>query len=152
VYSDRDIKIIKGDDHVFQNQDKYFGTKGANPESICSGIAQGALILGCEHTEISKCGNWWLVSGDIDWLKQPNQLNVYETEVFESLMAFPEAGDNWFRSEYLASVFASALVTFDGNSSKIIKGSESNLIEFNRLASKLKSKQRIVGFVFAKSI
>jgi len=152
VYSDSDIKIIKGDDQIVQHQDKYFGTKGANPESICAGIAQGAMILGCEHTETSRCDNWWFVTGDIDWLKQSNQLHVYESEVFDSLRAFPEAGDNWFRSEYLAVVFSSAVVTFDGNNSKIIKGCESNLSHFNKLISKFKSNKRIIEFAFKKSI
>ena len=49
-------------------------------------------------------------------------------------------------------MFSSALVTFDGNTSKVIEGNELNLIQFNKLISDLKLKQRIVGFVFAKSI
>ncbi len=152
MYSDSDIKIIKGDDQILNHQDKYFGTKEANPEAICSGIAQGAMLLGCEDVSIQKFDNWWLVSGEVDWLKRPNQLHINETEVFSSLSAFPEAGDNWFRSEYLAVVFSSALVTFDGNSPQVIKGSSLELAQFNKLTSKLKSKNRIVGFVFAKSI
>ena len=152
MYSDSDIKIIKGDDHILNHQGNYFGSKKANPEAICSGIAQAAMLLGCVDVAVQKFDNWWLVSGEVDWLKQPNQIQITDTEVFTSLRAFPEAGDNWFRSEYLAVVFSSALVTFDGNSSKVIKGNKSNLMQFNKLTSELESKKRIIGFIFEKSI
>jgi len=148
MYSESDIKIIKGDEHILKHQDKYFGTKRATPEAICSAIAQGAMLLGCKEVIIKKLGNWHVIAAESDWLTHPNLLHIGERDVFDSLNAFPEAGDNWFRSEYMAKLFSSVLITFDGATYEMLKGSNSQLKDFEKVTSKLTSHKRILGFIF----
>jgi hypothetical protein len=51
----------------------------------------------------------------------------------------------------MAFLFSTALVTFDGNESKFVKGKPENIEEFDGMLSKIENKQRVIGFVFSSS-
>ena len=53
-YTADDVQVINAEDHVRKNQEMYFGSRGANPESISSAIAEGALILGARRTMVTE--------------------------------------------------------------------------------------------------
>ena len=148
MYTKDDITIINWREHVAKNQEMYFGSRGANPESIASGIAEGALILGCKNVTVNNESGWWLISSDKDWLKIPNQLNVNESNAFESIIGFPDAGQNRFRSEALASLFSSVLITFDGLNYNLLNGNDIDLKEFKKLSQVYIKSKRIIGFKF----
>jgi hypothetical protein len=54
----------------------YFGSRGANPYSITSHIAEAALILGGSNVHIDHIDEWWFVSSKTDWLNVERQGGV----------------------------------------------------------------------------
>jgi hypothetical protein len=145
LYSEKDLKSLDVKKHVIKRQDMYFGTKGASAEKICSGIAEGALILGCTHTEIVKLNDWWIIAGDKDWLKLDNQSKINENNAFNGLCPFPEYGINAIRTEYFSNVFSSSLATWDGEKAAAIKG---NINDFLSVIADYRKYKRILGFKF----
>jgi len=145
LYSEKYLKPLDVKKHVIKRQDMYFGSKGASAEKICSAIAEGALILGCTHTEIAKLKDWWIVAGDKDWLKLDNHSKTNESNVFEGLCPFPEYGINAIRTEYFSNVFSSSLVTWDREKAAVIKG---NFNDFLSVIADYKKYKRIIGFKF----
>ena len=109
MYSQDDIKSLSWKELVVQRQESYFGTKGANPQAIASGIANGALVLGCKDVEIRNIDEFWIISSSEDWIKAVSAIEVDEKSVFETHYAIPEAGQNFFRYESLAEVFSTSL-------------------------------------------
>jgi len=152
VYSADDLKSPNWRELVIKRQDMYFGTKGANPEFIATGIANGALLLGCMNIEIRNIDGFWLVASDKDWFKAASVVNVNESDVFNRCYTFPEAGQNCFRYESFAEIFSSSLITFDGDKINQLKGDKSDVVVFKGLLKQLKFKSRVVGFAFTKAI
>ena len=145
-----DIKVINAEEHVIQRQEMYFGSRGANPESICSAIAEGALILGAKEINIKEYKGWWLVSSDVDWLNLPSKIKSDEKLLFEKLYGFPEAGVNWHRSEIMAKIFSECCFTVLNNELSLVSGElpESNLL--NKLKEFSAKWQRSIVFKFIK--
>jgi len=150
MYSKDDIKTLNSEKYVIENQKIFFGSRGANPESICSGIVEGALILGCINTNIVRIGSWWIISSSDDWLSAPNILNIDYNNVFKALNAFPEAGQNSHRNEFLAFVFSSALVTSDEKETIQLKGNKDDFVAFKNAIREYEKSKRILGFRFFK--
>lgn len=130
-YKGENIKVIKAEEHVIKNQKMYFGSRGANPEEICSAIAEGALILGATETNIKNHKGWWLVSSEVDWLKLPSIIEIDEKSIFERFYGFPEAGVNWHRSEIMAKIFSECCFTVAYNDISLVSGEmpESNTLK-----------------------
>jgi hypothetical protein len=148
-YTIEDIKIIDPEKSILKNQEMYFGSRRANPESICSGVAEGALILGATKVVIEIYSGFWCIAADIDWLNAENKSEVNENSAFSCMHAFQEWGVNSFRSEYLISIFSRCVIIFGKSlETKLIKGN----IPTEELLINLKSKYlnfaRVVCFEF----
>lgn len=126
----------------------YFGTNGPTPAAICSGILDGALVLGSKKSIVENHGEWWLIASDIDWLNTDNKFGTNEDNAFLGLRAFPENGINSIRSEIFAFVFSSCLITKGPQKTVVVKGNDKNEKEFSNIVSPLTHYKRIVGFIF----
>ena len=149
-YKPEDIKPINVEEHVIKRQEMYFGTRGANPESISCSIAEGALILGAKETHIKEYKGWWLVSADVDWLNLASIIETDEKTIFERFSGFPEAGDNWYRSEIMARVFSECCLTFKAQQLSLIFGQLPEPNVLNELKQLCDKWQRSIVFKFIK--
>lgn len=114
-YTADDIQLLDVDDHLHKHQEMYFGSRGANPESIASSVAEGALTLGARRTMVAESDGWWFVCADIDWLPAARIKGDNNESVFGCLYAFPEAGVNWYRSEAMTRVFSDQAFRLSGS-------------------------------------
>ena len=151
-YSKNDIKVVDFKDHLIRNEQMYFGTRGANPQFIVTHIAEGAFVLGSGKVTIENVDGWWIVASDRDWLNAPNSINTTEKNVFESLRAFPESGQNNYRGEFMAMIYSSALVIITNSTSTLMKGLDTDLKAFERICGALECNVNVLGFKFAKEI
>lgn len=152
MYSKDDIKPIDFKKHLASNEKMYFGSRGENPHSITSHIAEAALILGRSNAHIDHIGEWWFVSSEADWLKAENAIDTNDINVFESLRGFPEGGENNYRGEIMAMYFSSALVTSCNSEIRQLKGSDSDLMNYSEIVDKLQNTHRVLGFKFSAKL
>ena len=136
-------------DYLRKRQEMFFGSRGANPESIASAVAEGALTLGARRTMVAESGGWWFVCADIDWLQVPTIKGVDEESVFRCLSAFPEAGVNWHRSEVMTRVFSDQAFSASGDRVFRVKEGALSDDEVLRMVAELGSWSRVVGFHFS---
>ena len=129
-------------------QEMFFGSRSANPEDICSSISHGALVLGAKSCSVQRFDDWWFVSSEDDWINATNKLGINESNIFNGLHAFPEAGQNWHRSEVMSFLFSSALATHSKSTSNLIKGTGHDFNEFNAHLKKVRHFCRVIGFKF----
>lgn len=152
IYSRKDIEVIDVGKHLVEKQEMYFGSRGANPESICTSIAEGALILGANETNIKEKDGWWFVSADLDWLNVSSEVQVNETTAFDTIHAFPEGGVNWFRSEVMAKVFSDCCFTNSSGEPVLITGKLPNANKVAELCSYTGGWARTIAFKFKKKV
>lgn len=76
---------LRVEDILRRNQKMYFGSRGANPESICTMIADGALVLGARRVLVTEEAGWWYVCADVDWLMVQTIAGVGPTTVFDTI-------------------------------------------------------------------
>lgn len=152
IYTHNDIKIIQVEEHLVERQEMYFGSRGANPEAICTSIAEGALILGAKETNIKEKDGWWFISADLDWLKVTSSAQVNETTAFDTTHAFPEGGINWFRSEVMAKVFSDSCFTYAGGEPVLISGDLPDASKIKELHEYSGAWARTIAFKFHKKI
>lgn len=148
MYSESDIKPLDFRKHLIKNEHMYFGTRGVNPYAITCHIAETALILGGTSACVENFEDWWFVSSGKDWLNAPNSIGTTKVNVFESLRAFPEGGQNNYRGEIMAMYFSSALAITTSSISALVKGSKEDLEIYKKLVKKLKFTQNVLGFRF----
>lgn len=147
-YTADDILNVDIEKHLLQNQEMYFGSRGANPEHIAASIAEGALILGARRTLVTERDGFWYICADLDWLEVPTVDGVNEELIFRTIWAFPEAGVNWHRSEVFARVFADQTFSVAGNNVHRIKGDLLDGEEIVKQAAALGDWKRVIGFRF----
>ncbi|MDJ0710803.1 MAG: hypothetical protein QNJ14_10450 [Woeseiaceae bacterium] len=147
-YTADDFPALDVDAYLRERQDMFFGSRGANPESIASSIAEGALTLGARRTMVTKNHGWWFVCADIDWLQVPTVEGVDEQSVFDGLCAFPEAGINWHRSEVMIRVFSDQAFSASGERIFRVKDGSLSDDEVLQMVAELGSWDRVVGFHF----
>lgn len=148
MYNPEDIKTLSGAEIVRKRPEMYFGTNGPTPSAICSGILEGALVLGSKKVVVENRGDWWLIASDIDWLNATNKFGTNEDNAFLGLRAFPENGVNSIRSEIFAFVFSSCLISKGPTKTVLIKGNKKDKDDFSNIVSSLTTYKRVVGFKF----
>ena len=149
-YKGEDIKVIKAEEHVIKRQEMYFGSRDANPESICSAIAEGALILGAKEINIKEYSGWWLVCANVDWLNLPSKIKTDKKTIFERFYGFPEAGVNWHRSEIMAKIFSECCFTILNDELSLVSGELPETKILNNLKEFSAKWQRSIIFKFIK--
>lgn len=148
MYSEQDIRVVDFRQHLIKHEHMYFGSRGANPYYISCHIVEAALVLGGKTVCITCNEDWWFICCDNDWLNAKNRLGTDEKNIFESLRAFPEGGENHYRAEIMAFYYSSALVIKTNTHGRLIKGNADDLATYNRLSSNLTPNQSILGFRF----
>jgi hypothetical protein len=148
MYTTYDIKPIDFKNHLSENEQMYFGSRGANPHSITCHIAETVLVLGGINVTVENIEEWWFISSNTDWLNTPNAINTNGTNVFESLRGFPEGGQNNYRGEILAMYFSSALAITTQSETRLVKGSETEFNTYKKLVERLKITENVLGFKF----
>jgi hypothetical protein len=147
-YTEDDIKLTKLEDLLSRKPEMFFGSRGPNPEHITTAIAQGALILGANKIQIENKEGWYLICADVDWLKTPSIKEVNEISVFENIWAFPEAGQNWHRSEVMTRVYSEGAFSISGEEVYEIKPTIPPINTIKEMVSSFKEWSRIIGFKF----
>lgn len=143
-----EIRIVKAEPHIVKNQNMYFGSRGANPEAICSAISQGALILGASETNVKETDGWWSISANLDWLSSTSISKIDEKEIFKTLAPFQEAGVNWHRSEIMANVFSEGCFTIKSGVLSLVPGVLPDPITLERISLNSSEWARVVVFKF----
>ena len=82
-------------------------------------LAADALLLGASRTQTKRWGDWWSVSADRDWL---SNAAVSPTELFATIVPFPEAGVNSMRSEVLLGAFGDTVAISTPAGLELVKG------------------------------
>jgi hypothetical protein len=113
-------------DRIRHNPTRYLGVRLPTAPFMASALVQDALLCGAEDVRVRHYGDkWTLVSANEDWII-PNikweRPPTYE-HVFRSLIPFPQAGVNSFRSEVLVAAFSTDLSVVQGTSVSICMGS-----------------------------
>ena len=143
-----DLPTRNLDDYLRKRQDMYFGSRGANPESIASSVAEGALTLGARRTMAMENDGWWFVCADTDWLQVATVTGADEESVFARLFAFPEAGVNWHRSEVMTRVFSDQAFSVSDGRIFHVKDGPLTDAEIHSKVAALGSWARVIGFHF----
>lgn len=148
LYHPDEIKTLSGLEIVRKRPELYLGSNGPTPESICSKILEGALILGSKFAVARCIDDWWFVASEIDWMS-PKYCGKSEiSELFTSLASFPEAGVNAIRAEVFTSAFSSVLIIGGTSGKLVLKGKKSEVLEFDRLVELIQPNTRVLGFKF----
>jgi len=151
-YSADDIKVISGKEIFLKRPEMYFGSRGINPESIVSSVSEGAFLLGAKDVRIKNENDWWSIHSDLDWLKVPTELKeLNETNVFERIWGFPEAGDNFFRWEALTVYFSDITFTIASGNLKMLLGEEKDIPQSIMESSLSQNGKRSIVFKFNKN-
>ena len=147
MYKKEDIKPIDVDKHLQKNPKMYFGPKGASEEGIFKILKETAKILGANDIHKSNVGDLCCIGADLDWLSVDNEYGLNETNVFDRIWPFPEAGVNSARIEAIARVYSSVLVSAREDRITIHKGviNKNQEAEINKL---LKKHERIICFKY----
>jgi hypothetical protein len=151
-YSQDDLQIFTPEyteKWLVEKPERVFRLGQPNAIEMIKGIVTDALVLNSTHIQITKANDWYIISSDIDWLKLGNSSTI--DLLFDKIHAFPEAGPNSFRYEFLLKVFAHDVIIADSESVKVIKGELSE--EVTEMISSLASeKKRLIAFRFLPNV
>jgi hypothetical protein len=99
-------------------------------EWLAQRSAGDALILGAHAVETRHVGDCWAVSADVDWLAVPGETLE---DLFDNVVAFPEAGVNSMRSEVLLAAFADTVTTTTPSGTTVIKPGDGGPLDVQSL-------------------
>ncbi|WP_092020361.1 hypothetical protein [Marinobacter zhejiangensis] len=149
MYKEEDIKVLKGKDVIKKRPEMYFGSRGINPDTICSAIIETALIFGAKKTQVNVINGWQFICSDLDWMVAKNVVaEVNEDSLFENIFGFPEMGVNCLRWEAFTTYFSDATLTTNQFGTKVISGSNTDKNEYESLVKDFIQWGRIIGFKF----
>lgn len=99
----------------------FFESGAASVEDLSRQLLQGARLLAESSVELTRHGDWFVVSSEDDWLA--NSLHqVAEALLFERPAAFPELGQNCTRPEFVVAAFAEEVIVATGQDRRSISG------------------------------
>jgi len=106
------------------------------------------MLLGSTSVGVKNIDEWWLITSNRDWLNAQNTMESNEDNLFESLRAFPEGGQNNYRGEIMAMYYSLALAITIAEKSKLIKGTTDDFKSYNVHVDQLLANQNVLGFKF----
>jgi len=149
MYSENDIKVTNVKDNIKKRPEMFFGSRGINPEAICTVVAEGALILGAAKTEIQHFGEWWFICADVDWMIVDTKIEeANEINLFERTFGFPEMGVNNCRWEAFTNFFSDATLTTTTSGTRQVSGDDADKEEYISVLNQLGEYRRVIGFKF----
>jgi len=107
-------------EHVRSHPSLYLRGGIFDPVRGACRIAGDAMLLGSNDVTTDRIGEWLRVHSSTDWLLGADHPEVQA--LFESIVAFPEAGDNAFRGEILLTAFARDVYVSDASGGCVVKG------------------------------
>jgi hypothetical protein len=125
-------------DRIRRDPPRYLGARLPTPPFMAGALVQDALLCGIKDVRVQRYDdNWisvcasedWIVP-NIKWEKPPTYAHVFRT-----LIPFPQAGPNSFRSEVLVAAFSSDLSVVQGASVSVCVGAAPPEDVLNRLGS-----------------
>ena len=99
----------------------FFNTGVANELDHTARLVMGAQALGAKHVEAISLHSWSIVAAELDWFATA-AVTVFENEVFTTLRACIELGQNSIRPEGVVGAFAQSIVVRSPQGIRTIKG------------------------------
>jgi hypothetical protein len=98
-------------ERIRRSPSRYLGSRLPTSPFMASALVQDALLCGITEIRVAQHDNWTSVSANEDWIiphiKWERPLNY--DHVFRTLIPFPQAGPNSFRSEVVVAAFSTDL-------------------------------------------
>jgi hypothetical protein len=95
-------------------------------------------------SKVDVIDQWWVISSAKDWLRKGQAASF---EPFFRLIAFPERGQNFHRSEVLITAFCETVITADRDGVQVITGRDrSALPEQVQIDPAWRETGRLVAF------
>jgi hypothetical protein len=114
-----DLQVVDPLAWVSSRPIQFFRTGRADALQLVTCVLADVVTLGGGECRVSVIEDWWLVSSDIDWMKNA-KFSVQE--LFSQVVADPRLGDHSMRAEILLNAFASDVFTTDSHAPLAIKG------------------------------
>jgi hypothetical protein len=143
-----EVQLLPTEEFLRKHQEMYFGSGGANPRTIASAIAEGALLLGATAIQIQEKNGWWYVCANMDWLEISTAKGMTSETIFNKTWAFPERCANCVRAEIMARVFSAATFTVKANTVFRVSGELPPNPEIIQQISFLGNWERVLAFKF----
>ena len=106
------IPLVKtGVDYVTSNRDRFFRYPDNVESELVSTLVFDCMIGKCSDISYRKFNSWHVVASTKDWLSTNYKMLPTE-DLFDKLVAMPEAGQNMHRSEVLVNAESSGLAVY----------------------------------------
>lgn len=115
-YHPDDIAAVDTWEYLSRNEGRFFRSGVFDAVELAGMIATEALTRGAGNVQILSGEDWVTVTADRDWLEGQ------ETEAFNSVTPFPEAGANSMLAEILAVAFSEGVATAVAGEVRVVKG------------------------------
>jgi hypothetical protein len=114
-------------ERIRRNPARYLGARLPTAPFLASALVQDALICGIKDIRVQRHDdNWTSVSAREDWILPnigiPSEQSPGYEHVFRTLVPFPQAGANSFRSEVLVAAFSSDVSVIQSGTVHICEG------------------------------
>ena len=103
----------------------FFKSGVPNADEVASQLIWGAKVLGSSDTKLHKLNEWFVVASATDWVSAAIN-GPAEHELFVYMRAFPEAGQNQVRPEFIAAAFSKAVVVLGPAGTQVVRGNVEN--------------------------
>jgi hypothetical protein len=127
VYKEEDLEGIDALTHIRMRPQMYVWGGHPDGEVIAARLVVDVLVDTNRLAFAARIADWWIVASDKDWIDARRYSSI--TEYFKNVAPFPEAGDNAFHGEVLATAFAKDVVTYDRSSQVIVQGTTDPLLD-----------------------
>ena len=98
------LLVVDNYGYVKSHPEIFLPNGKADPIKLAGEVAETALILGASKVQIKRVNAWLMISSDRDWMQDDEQ------DAFNTLLPFPEAGDNSCRPEFIIAAFGKGLI------------------------------------------
>lgn len=131
-------------DYIRRHRVMFLRTTETAPIELVERILGDALYSGAlECTVLHKC-DWWIIASTTDWLS--GHADYAPEELFQKIIAMPEAGQNAMRGEVLLTAFAQHVITATPHGCMVISGDVSSDDEVWHIVPPSRKWQRMIAF------
>jgi hypothetical protein len=131
-------------DYIRQHRAMFLRTKETTPIELVERILGDALYSGASECTVLRQRDWWIIASTTDWLS--GHADHVPEELFQKIVAMPEAGQNAMRGEVLLTAFAQHVITATPYGCMVISGDVSSDDEVWHIVSLSQKWQRMIAF------